>query len=98
MANLSVTYEDLQSAGTYLVQGHDDLSTRLSDLQSYITNLVSSGFVTDSASKQFENTYQQFTTGATQTIDALQGLSQYLTQAAQVLQDTDQQLAQGLSN
>ena len=97
MANLSVSYEDMRSAATRLTQGESDVNAKLKELQSFIQGLVSSGFVTDSASKSFESTYQQFTQGATQTMSALEGLSSYLTKAAQTLQDTDAQLAAGLN-
>jgi len=96
MANVNVTYEEMRQAATRLNTGKEEINTKLADLKSYIANLVSSGFVTDQASVKFNETYTNFTTSATNTINALEGLASYLTQAAQAMQDTDQQLAAGL--
>ena len=96
MANVNVTYEEMTAAANRLMTGEQDITTQLNELKSYIGNLVSSGFVTDQASVKFNETYTNFTTSATQTIGALDGLAQYLTQAAQAMQETDSQLAAGL--
>lgn len=96
MANLSVSYEELSSAAGRLTAGQDEITTRLAELKSFIDSLISSGFVTDQASVAFGESYQQFTTGATQTVSALTNLGQYLNTAAQTLSETDSQLAAGL--
>jgi len=96
MANMNVTYQEMTDAANKLTTGKEDINSKLTDLKNFIAQLVSSGFVTDQASGRFNETYQNFTTAATQTISALDGLSSYLKQAAQALQDTDQQLANGL--
>ena len=96
MANVNVTYDELEQAANYLNSGKDDLTGKLSDLQSYISNLISSGFVTDAASVRFGETYQEFTAGATQAVSALEGLGQFLRSAAQTLRETDQGLAANL--
>lgn len=93
MSNLNVTYGDIQQAATRLANGREELESKLQELRAFIESLVSSGFVTDQASVRFNETYQQFTTNATGTISALNGLSDYLNHAAQTLQDTDNQLA-----
>jgi len=96
MPNMNVTYQEMHDAATKLTSGKDEITTKLNDLKTYIANLVSSGFVTDQASGRFNETYTTFTTAATQTIGALDGLASYLNQAANALQETDQQLAAGL--
>ena len=50
----------------------------------------------DAASGAFHESYSQFTTGATQTIGGLQGLSDSLNAAADALGDTDTQLASAI--
>ncbi|ONI65448.1 WXG100 family type VII secretion target, partial [Leifsonia sp. ALI-44-B] len=40
--------------------------------------------------------YTQFTTGATQAVSGIQGLSDYLNKAADALQNTDQELANAI--
>lgn len=96
MANVNVTYQEMRDAATKLNAGKEEINAKLADLRAYISNLVSSGFVTDQASVRFSETYNNYTTAATQTIDALENLASYLTQAAQAMQDTDTQLAAGL--
>jgi len=95
-ANLNVTYADMEGAARYLQQGQADLNSQLQSLQNYIQNLVSSGFVTTQASVAFNDTYRQFTQGATQTISALEGLSSFLIQAANTMQETDSALANAI--
>lgn len=96
MANINVTYQEMRDAATKLKTGKDDITTSLNQLKSYIGNLISSGFVTEQASVKFGETYNTFTTNATSTINALEGLASYLEQAAQAMADTDTQLATGL--
>lgn len=96
MANMNVTYGELEAAATQLNNGRSDLEAKLNELQRQIQTLVSSGYVTDKSSKAFEAEYQQFTQGAQQAVGGLEGLSTYLTKAAETLQSTDQQLASQL--
>lgn len=93
MSNINVTYDEMNTAATTLVTGKEELSTKLQDLRLFIDNLVNSGFVTEQASAAFQETYGSFTTNATETVAALDGLSQYLTNAADTLRSTDEQLA-----
>ncbi|MDR2253064.1 MAG: WXG100 family type VII secretion target [Bifidobacteriaceae bacterium] len=96
MANLSVSYEEMKSAADRLVAGEEDIKAKLNELRSFINGLVHGGFVTDSASKTFDETYQRFTTSTTEVVASLTTLGTYLRQAADTLQQTDQQLAAGL--
>ena len=96
MANLNVTYDELNTTAGQLQSGQSDLETTLSHLQQIVANLVSSGFVTDQASGAFQQSYDEFTTGAKQTVEGLTGMASFLTQAAQTLSDVDSQLAQGI--
>jgi WXG100 family type VII secretion target len=96
MPNLNVTYADMQSAATQLQNGEQTIQSDLQRLKSLVDNLVASGYVTDSSSKQFESSYTQFNSGATQMIDGLNGMGQYLTAAANAFQETDTQLASAL--
>ncbi len=93
MANLNVSYDEIDNAATQLTSGQTQLEDQLQQLQTYIQNLVSSGFVTDQASGVFNETYEQFTTSARSTVANLATLAQNLRTTAQVLRDTDQQIA-----
>jgi len=97
MANLNVTYEEMTSAAGRLTTGKDDIVGKLNELKSLVDGLVSGGYVTEKSSVAFSNAYQEFTTGATKTIEGLEGMSSFLKSASQALADTDQQLASALN-
>lgn len=93
MANINVSYEEMNNAATYLVTGKDDVQTKLLELKLYIEHLVNSGFVTDQASGAFNDSYSEFTTNATEVIENLTNLGNYLTGAADQMAATDEALA-----
>ena len=97
MANMNVTYADMDTASKHLKTGQADIEQKLSELKSMVDNLVQGGYVTDSSSKAFDQSYQEFNTGVNKTIQGLDGMSQYLTQASNALRSTDEELAKGLS-
>ena len=96
MANINVTYHEMSDAAGQLTSGEHQISSDLDRLQALITNLVNGGFVTDQASKAFDDSYQKFTTGAKQMMQGLDGMAQYLNKAAQAMQDTDTSLANAI--
>jgi WXG100 family type VII secretion target len=96
MANVNVTYGDMQAAATQLTQGEAQINSDLARLKKLIDNLVASGYVTDSSSKQFQASYEEFNSGATKMIAGLNGMGQYLKSAAKAFQETDSQLASAL--
>jgi len=96
MGDLAVTYADMDGAAKQLLSGHSDITAKLSQLKALIDNLVTGGYVTDSSSKVFEQSYTEFNTGVSQTLQGLEGMSSYLTAAAKAFSDTDTQLAKAL--
>ncbi len=98
MANLNVSDDDMRQQAQGLRTGQQEITDKLNMLKTQISNLVSSGFVTDSASGAFNASYEQFTHGANQTISALNSLAGNLENMANTLQQTDQQLAQQMGN
>lgn len=96
MANMNVTYGEMTDAANRLTTGKDDITSKLHELQSLVNNLVNGGFVTDSASGAFHTSYEQFTKGTTDAVNGLDGMSQFLTKAANALQNVDQELAKGI--
>ncbi|MDR3068427.1 MAG: WXG100 family type VII secretion target [Cellulomonas sp.] len=90
---ISVSYEELDAAAAKLTSGQEEINTKLNELKTYITGLVGSGFVTEKASTAFNESYTQFTTGATTAIAGLTGMATYLTNAKTALQETDTALA-----
>lgn len=96
MANMNVTYADMEAASKQLKNGQADIESRLAELKGLVDNLVSSGYVTDASSKAFEASYTEFNDGIRKTVEGLDGMSQYLTSAADAIRSTDEQLAKGL--
>ena len=96
MANVNVAYGDLETVSSQLGSGQEELTNILDKLKGQVDQLVSSGFVTDKASGAFQSSYEQFTTGATETIEGLDGMSQFLTKTQEALSDLDTQLASAL--
>jgi WXG100 family type VII secretion target len=98
VANVNVTYADMQSAANQLRSGESQIEGDLAKLKKLIDNLVASGYVTDTSSKQFEASYTEFNTGATKMIQGLNGMGQYLDSAAKAFHETDAQLAAALKS
>lgn len=95
-SNVNVTYHDMKDAATKLRTGQHDITSKLHDLQKFVNGLVNGGYVTDRSSKQFEQSYTEFNTGATKTIEGLDGMAKFLESAADAFQQADEQLAKGL--
>ncbi len=98
MANVSVTYQEMQQQASKLNNGRADIESKLSELQAQVNNLVSGGFVTDTASGQFQASFESFKKGATEVISGLDGMADYLNKAATTFQEADQQLARTLKS
>lgn len=93
MANVNVTYGDMNSAADRLATGRTDIEGQLSALERQIEGLVASGYVTDSSSGAFLDSYRAFTNGCKQTVEGLNGMAAYLKHAASTFEQADQQLA-----
>jgi WXG100 family type VII secretion target len=92
MANLNVTYGDMQDVASRLVAGKEDINSKLAELQAAVNALVDAGFQTDSASGAFQSSYDSFTSGITQAVSGLDGMSSFLTSAADALANVDTEL------
>ncbi|RLK52381.1 WXG100 family type VII secretion target [Microbacterium telephonicum] len=96
MANLNVTYDQMNSAAARLRDGQSELEANLQRLRQLVAQLVQDGFTTTRASGAFDASYTEFTTGATKTVQGIEGMASFLEKAAQALQSTDEQLASQL--
>ena len=98
MANVNVTYQQMQDAASRLTNGRQEIDSMLGQLKAQIDQLVADGYVTDRSSKQFQSSYEEFTTGARNVIEGLDGMAQYLNTAASTFRDADTQLASALGS
>ena len=96
MANVNVTYQQMEDAAGRLLNGRTEIDGMLGQLKGLVDQLVAEGYVTDSSSKSFSSSYDEFTTGAKNMIAGLDGMAQYLNQAAATFRDADTQLASAL--
>lgn len=83
----------MQTAATQLATGRDEITSKLQTLQSQIAGLVSSGFVTDRASRKFEAAYNDYTASANNVIEKLTEIQQFLTSTATSMQEMDVAIA-----
>jgi WXG100 family type VII secretion target len=86
----------MEAAARQLQSGEQEILSVLNKLKALVAELVAAGFVTDQASKAFEASYEEFTRGATQAIEGLTGMSNYLTAAAKAYAETDSSLAKAI--
>ncbi len=93
MANMNVSYDQMRDAATRLTTGKDDIGAKFNEMSHTITQLVSSGYVTDSSSSAFHDTFEKYVQSSRIALDALDGLAGFLVQAADALQQTDTGLA-----
>ena len=93
MANINVSYAEMEQAGTQLGSGREEISQKLQQMQQLISSLVSSGFVTDQASGKFNEAYSEYTTSANTVISKLSEIQMFLTQTAAAMRDMDAQIA-----
>ena len=96
MANLNVTYDQMNSAASRLRDGQNELEANLQRLRQLVAQLVQDGFTTSRASGAFDASYTEFTTGATKTVQGIEGMAQFLVKAADTLKQTDEELAKAL--
>lgn len=96
MANVRVTYQEMQDAATKLTNGQSEIEQKLGELKKLVNALVNEGYVTDRSSKQFNELYETFNEGATKTIQSLEGIAEFLKAAADAFQKVDEELASNL--
>ncbi|MGQ0777445.1 MAG: WXG100 family type VII secretion target [Pseudonocardiales bacterium] len=94
MANVHVDYQQLQSSASQLQSGKQEIEAQLGRLKSMIDNLVSSGFVTDRASGKFQQSYEQWNSGAKNVIAGPEGMTGFLKNAISQHEQLDSQLSQ----
>lgn len=95
MVDITVGYEGLQQTANQLKNGKEELTQKLQQLKNQVDQLTNSEFKTQVASGKFNESYQQFTQGATNTISGLDEIVQYLNTVIQQHQQLDQSLAGG---
>jgi len=86
-----VKHDALQQQAQRLGQAKNDLEAKLTEIQSQIQELISSGFVTDKASVSFGEAHERWNTAAKATIAELENMGMYLGKASAAFADVDSQ-------
>lgn len=94
--DIDVTYQDMRDAAKKLKEDKQEIDRTLTALKKYIDNLVNSGYVTGRSSKQFDQSFTEFTQGAQKTIEGLDGMGDFLKAAADAFENLDTELEKGL--
>ncbi|WP_327071289.1 WXG100 family type VII secretion target [Kitasatospora sp. NBC_01250] len=97
MANLNVTYQEMSDTATTMRNNKADIDDKLNQCKSIVDNLTTNGFVTEQASGKFDEVHTEFNTSATQAMETLDQLSQWLDKAVAAMQDMDTQLSGSLN-
>lgn len=95
MTDVNVGYEGVGQAAAQLQAGKGEMSERLQALKSMIDQLVASEFRTQMASSRFQASYQQWTTGAQNMVQGLDGMAAFLGDVVREHQELDARLAGG---
>lgn len=93
MANIRVSYGEMEQTAAQLGQGREELIAKLQSLEALIQDLVMSGFATDVASGKFLGAYSEYTAGASVVVARLDDMQNFLLHAAQAIRDMDAQIA-----
>lgn len=91
--DVDVTYEDMRGAAKHLRHQRTKIDEKLDSLKTYVDNLVENGYVTKKSSKEFQNSFDEFKKGASDTIEGLEGMAKFLETAADKFEDLDLDLA-----
>lgn len=89
-----VDYEQLNSSASQLQSGREEIEAQLGRLKTMIDNLVTGGFKTELASGKFQQSYDQWNTGAKNVMQGLEGMTGFLKNAISQHQQLDSQLSQ----
>ncbi|MEV0847619.1 WXG100 family type VII secretion target [Streptomyces sp. NPDC049954] len=91
-----ITYDEMHRAAGKLTDAKDKIDEKLDSLERYIEGLVKDGYTTRKGSQAFEESFKEFKKGAKDTIEGLQGMGKFLTNAAKAYEDLDDELSKGV--
>jgi WXG100 family type VII secretion target len=97
MANLNITYAEMSDSANRMRNNKNEIDSRLTECKQIVDQLTTSGFVTDQASGKFDEVHMEFNTAATQVMETVTQLSEWLDKAVEALRDMDTQLAGSLN-
>ena len=96
MADIKVTSTELRQTASDLTNGSEQVSSVLDGLKSKVDDLVTNDW-TGAASDSFEALYTNWQDSGRQLLESLTQIAGALDQSAQAYEDTESQIASGLS-
>ncbi len=96
MAEIQVSYQEMQSSAQRLDAARDEITQQLQGLDRMIEQLVQGAFKTEAASPKFRESFAQWHSGARNAIEGMQGMSAFLNKAVAAHQQLDQSLSSGV--
>jgi WXG100 family type VII secretion target len=91
MAGVHVEHDALTQQAQRLAANKNELEGKLQEIQGQIQELVSNGFVTDSASKSFADAHERWNTAAKNCVGELETMGSYLSKASEAFKGVDEQ-------
>lgn len=91
-----ITYDEMHRAAGKLTDAKEKIDEKLDSLERYVEGLVKDGYTTRKGSQAFEESFKEFKKGAKDTIEGLEGMGKFLTNAAKAYESLDDDLAKGV--
>ncbi len=90
MSKVHVDHAAMEAQAARLATARSELEAQLQQIQSQISALVGEGFVTESASKSFQEAHDRWNTAAKSCIEELDTMGSYLKKTSSAFADVDQ--------
>lgn len=94
MAEIKLRADEARDMAAHIRSESEAAESQMSSLESYLGNLAAS--FTGQAASAFEDSFMRWRAGSKQMLEGLTALGNFLTKAADVIEDTDTQIAQQL--
>lgn len=95
MSEIKLRADEARDMASHIKSEASAALDQMNSLRDYLSNLSNS--FTGQAATAFDNTFQDWKTGADQMLQGLEDLGEFLNQAATAIEDTDTQIASQLN-
>ncbi|PMR57343.1 MULTISPECIES: WXG100 family type VII secretion target, partial [Micromonospora] len=96
VATYHIVSEDMQESSTWLKQNMQTLLDGMNQAKSKIDTLIQGGYNTPAAQQKFGPYFDEYKGSVDQTLNGMEGISQYLTQVSDAFSETDNQTGASL--
>lgn len=96
MTEIKLRADDAREMATHVRSEASAAMDQMNSLQAYLSRLTDS--FTGRTQEAFDNTFNEWKNGADQMMQGLEGLGDFLTTAANTIEETDREIASKLGN